>query len=224
LIKPYYENDHGKLYCGDCLEIMPRLIAEGVKVDAVVTDPPYGLERFKAKDGGNSKKIRSFGDSDKNWNNEKPPAEVFDLIFSISKHQVIFGMNNFSLPPTEYYIVWDKGQKMPSFAECELAWCSMNRPAKIFRGRFVMGKVHPAEKPVDLLEWIASNYTEPNSTILDPFAGSGTTLVAAQSLGRKWIGIEISPEYCEIAKKRLEGTIRQIDGQTSIFEQLGGAK
>lgn len=197
-----------KLLLGDCLELM-KDIPDG-SIDAVITDPPYGLERFKANDGGNSKKIRSFGDIDTNWNNEKPKKEIFDKIFSVSKNQIIFGMNNFDLPSTEYYIVWDKGQKMPSFAECELAWCSYKKPAKIYKTRFVMGKSHPAEKPINLLKWVLENYTNEGDTILDPFMGSGTTGVACMQTGRNFIGIEIEPKYFEIAEKRIENARQQM--------------
>jgi DNA modification methylase len=190
-----------QLILGDCLEVM-KGIPSG-SVDAVITDPPYGIERFMAKDGGNSKKIQGFGHGETNWNNLPPSQVMFDEIFRCSKEQIIFGMNNFNLPTTEYYIVWDKGQHMPSFAECELAWTSIKRPAKIYRRRFVMGKVHPAQKPVELMTWILSNYTNPGDTILDPFMGSGTTGVACVQTGRNFIGIEIDPGYFAIAEKRI---------------------
>ena len=112
-------------------------------------------------------------------------------------------MNNFDLPTTEYYIVWDKGQKLPSFAECELAWSSIHKPAKILFYRFESGKCHPAQKPVELFKSILTDYSKETDTILDPFLGSGTTARAAKDLGRKWIGIEISKKYCDIAVKRL---------------------
>ena len=169
----------------------------------MVTDPPYGIKRFNASDGGNSKKIKGFGDSDKNWNRVKPTQEIVDHIFRISYDQIIFGMNNFSLPETEYFIVWDKGQKLPSFAECELAWCSYKKPAKIIRNMFVREKVHPAEKPLGLMVQIISNYTHEGDTILDPFMGSGTTGVACVQTGRNFIGIEIDPDYFAIAERRI---------------------
>jgi len=197
-----------ELHLGDCLEVMKSIPDKSV--DAVITDPPYGIKRFTKKDGGNSKKIGCFGDGDKNWNKEKPSGAIFEKIFAISKNQIIFGMNNFNLPETEYYIVWDKGQKMPSFAECELAWTSYHKPARIFRTRFVMGKIHPAEKPISLMQWIVENYTHEGDTILDPFMGSGTTGVACVQTGRNFIGIEIDPTYFAIAEKRIKDAQQQM--------------
>ena len=99
---------------------------------------------------------------------------------------------------------------MPSFAECELAWCSYKKPAKIIRHRFVMGKVHPAEKPIGLMKQILENYTNEGDTILDPFMGSGTTGVACVQTGRNFIGIEIDPEYFAIAEKRIKEAQMQL--------------
>ena len=204
----YYEEENPdiRIYLGDCLEILPLL----PKVDLVVTDPPYGLERFRRKDGGNSKKITSFGDSDENWNNYKPTRETFDKILKLSNKHIIWGMNNFDLPTTEHFLVWDKEQKMPSFAECELAWSSLSTPARIKRLRFEMDKMHPAQKPVFLLTWCITLGGEDIKNVLDPFLGSGTTLVACKELNRNGIGIEISEKYCAIAKQRLKATTKSL--------------
>ena len=198
----------GKIHNCDCLEFMKQLPDKCV--DLVLTDPPYGIERFKAKDGGNSKKITSFGDRDTAWNHTKPVDDCFAEIFRISKKQIIFGMNNFNLPPTEYFIVWDKGQKMPSFAECELAWTNIRIPAKIIRNGFECDKEHPAQKPFDLWVKIFNRYAEGCDIIFDPFMGSGTTAVACERLGRKWFGCELEPKYVEIAEKRIEAERAQL--------------
>jgi len=195
------------LYNKDCLAFMREL--KDKSVDVVITDPPYGIERFNAADGGNSKKIKSFGDKDKDWNRAKPTQSIFSEIFRVSNEQIIFGMNNFSLPETEYFIVWDKGQKMPSFAECELAWCSIKKPAKIFRSRFEVNKEHPAQKSLQLMKLIIANYTKEGQTIFDPYMGSGTTGVAALELGRKFIGCEIDPKYFAIAERRIKQAAQQ---------------
>jgi len=205
--KAYYSNDNGVLLCGDCMEIMRDMPDKCV--DLCLTDPPYGLHRFKKKDGGNSKKIKSFGDKDTNWNNIKPKAEVFNAILNISQNSIIFGMNNFNLPPTEYFIVWDKGQKMPSFAECELAWTDCKIPAKIKYIRFEMNKKHPAQKPIELFSWLINNYGGECVVVFDPFGGSGTTAIACERLGRKWILIEREEKYCEIAAERIDAEFKQ---------------
>ena len=104
----------------DCMEGMKQFPDKYFEL--AIVDPPYGIERYKKNDGGNSKKIQCFGDKDKNWNNEKPDKQYFDELFRVSEKQIIWGANNFLLPESEYFIVWDKMQFMPSFARCEMAW------------------------------------------------------------------------------------------------------
>ena len=196
-----------RIICADCLDILRQLPDKCV--DLVLTDPPYNIKRFNRDDGGNSKKIKSFGDRNKNWNDLPPTKELFDEMFRVSKNQIIFGMNNFELPITEHFIVWDKMQKMPSFAECELAWSSCSTPAKIIRCRFETEKIHPAQKPVELFEKILVDYTKENQIILDCFSGSGTTAVACHNLHRRFICIEKDPEYYRASCERLEQAQRQ---------------
>jgi len=197
-VKPYYQDSAVTIYNGDCREIVPTL----GRFDLLLTDPPYGIERFNRPDGGNSQRIRSFGHSDTPWNNEPPGRDVLEMLMNCCRLHVIFGMNNLPLPTTEHFIVWDKGQAMPSFAECELAWSSLSTPAKIARFRFVNGKQHPAEKPLPLMTWCIGLAGDVQ-TILDPFAGSGTTGRAAKDLGRKAVLIEREERYCEIAARRM---------------------
>jgi DNA modification methylase len=226
MLKPYYKNEHGRLYCGDCLEILPALIAEGVKVDACVTDPPYGIGESHWRNVTRTRiaKSRDYGNSD--WDDEPKQAEI-DMARGLSKWQIIFGGNYYQLPPTKCWLVWDKLNGEMCFADCELAWTNLDKAVRrivhMWHGMIRDGKeerYHPTQKPLRVMQWCIKQLPADCDTILDPFAGSGTTLVAAQSLGRKWIGIEISPEYCEIAKKRLEGTIRQIEGQVNMFGTL----
>jgi len=211
------------LYLGDCLEVLPGL----GKVDAVVTDPPYGIERFKRgslrfdKDG-------SYPDGLK-WDT-KPSNYMFDIILSMSKSAIIWGGNNFSLPTSEYFFVWDKMQTVDNFASAELAWTNIKMPAKVFRYSIHQhnqtNKVHPTQKPLCLMEWCLGFLTNPQA-VLDPFAGSGTTGVACVRTGRKFIGVEIGEEYFEIAVKRITDAYNQtalFDGtvkpeQTSMFEK-----
>ena len=194
------------LYLGDCLEILPTL----PKVDAVVTDPPYGIERWKRGIGkGDRLKNKACG----GFNNGVPTAEFFDSMLGICQRAIIWGMNNFVLPPTEKFLVWDKMQTVDNFASAELAWCNINKPAKVFRlaihshNHSKLGG-HPTEKPVALMEWCLG-FLPDAQTILDPFMGSGTTGVACANLGRKFIGIEIEPKYFDIACRRIENAYRQ---------------
>jgi len=136
-------------------------------------------------------------------------------IFRISKNQIIFGGNYYGsvLGDTNCYIVWDKDNGDNDFADCELAWTSFKSAVRKFKWRwngmlqedmkYKEARFHPTQKPVELMKWILGKYSEPTDLILDPFLGSGTTAVAAKQLHRRYIGIEISPKYCEIAKQRL---------------------
>ena len=199
------------LYLGDCLEIMPLL----GKVDAVVTDPPYGINYgnaggFAASAGWNQWRGQA------EWDKSRPAPEVFAAILGSSKDQIIWGGNYFAdlLPPSMRWLAWDKGQRDFTLADMELAWTSQQKAVRVFtyaRGRAVKdGKEHPTQKPVALMEWCLG-FLPDAKTILDPFMGSGTTLVACQRLGRRGIGIEIDPDYFEIACRRVEEAYKQPD-------------
>ncbi len=206
----------GKVHNCDCLEFMKQLPDKCV--DLVLTDPPYGIERFKEvskeKSGCFAKK-GTFANSEA-WNNNKPNDEYFNQIFRISRNQVIWGGNNFGLPSTEYFIVWNKFQAMPNFAECEYAWVGgeFKKPAKIFNHPIAKvnhsGREHPTQKPLPLFEYICRDYAKDDWIIFDPYMGSGTTAVACERLGRKWFGCELEPKYCDIANKRIEAERAQL--------------
>jgi DNA modification methylase len=193
------------LYLGDCLEVMPAL----GKVDAVVTDPPYGIGY--TGNGG-----KGWVNHNAKWDDERPQRKIFDVMRENSKNQIIWGGNYFSdlLPPTMQWLVWDKGQRDFSLADCEFAWSSQNKAARIFdyaRAKAMRdGKQHPTQKPVALMQWCLC-FLPDAKTILDPFMGSGTTLVACAKLGRKGIGIELDPDYFEIACKRVQAAYDQPD-------------
>ena len=126
----------------DCMEAMRQTPDKAFEL--AIVDPPYGLERYKSNDGGNSAKITCFGGNTSSWNNIKPDDKYFSELFRVSKSQIIWGANNFKLPQSEYFIVWDKGQFMPSFARCEFAWTNCNMPAKIYEARSQDStRIHP---------------------------------------------------------------------------------
>jgi len=195
------------LYLGDCREILPEL----GKVDAVVTDPPYGIGR-SGKPRSTSSHGGHKGYEDLGWDVSRPDAETFNAILRAAHQHVIWGGNYFAdlLPATAGWLVWDKGQRICQ-ADCELAWTSIPQPVRAFeKNRAAIaqdGAEHPTQKPVALMQW-AVEQTDA-STILDPFMGSGTTGVAAIKLGRKFIGIEIEPKYFDIACRRIEEAWKQ---------------
>lgn len=208
------------LYLGDCLDIMPTL----GKVDAVVTDPPYGIGRDKGFGGlvgfgGAGIKIarKEYRGS---WDDVRPEKQCFDLILSVSDFVLIFGGNYFAdiLPLSTHWIVWDKMNTMPTFGDCELAWTNSDRKSvkKVtieYNG--LLGKEkqrqHATQKPLKLMSWCILNYSKGDQTILDPFMGSGTTGVACVELGRKFIGVEIDEKYFDIACERISRAERQGD-------------
>ena len=190
-----------RLILGDCLEVMKTL----PKVDAVITDPPYGIGINKSNRLSIS---RGFGED--NW--DKKPADLSWLI-PLGIPSIIWGGNYFDLPPTRAPLVWDKNNAGRDFADFELAWTNLDMVARriIFRPMNMDGgKVHPTQKPIRVMRWCLGFIPEAN-TILDPFMGSGTTGVACAKLGHKFIGIEIEEKYFNIACKRIEEAYKQPD-------------
>jgi DNA modification methylase len=181
-------------------------------IDLVLTDPPYGIKRDKGFGGfGTPIARRRYEDDD--WDSEKPPKETFDELIRVSKNAIIFGGNFFTelLPQSNHWLVWDKQNTMPTFGDCELAWTNFPRNSvKKYELQYngLLGKekerFHPTQKPVKLMEWCLKNYSKEGDIVLDPFLGSGTTVVACKRLNRNFIGIEKEQKYVEIALKRLE--------------------
>jgi DNA modification methylase len=204
------------LYLGDCREILPTL----GKVDAVVTDPPYGIgaDQGKKKEAARfngSKPIPSAHYPDNEWDRERPHKVVFDLIMSASDDQIIWGGNYFAdlFPARGRWLWWDKCQTMPTYGDGELAWTSLDATTpkkftlannKIFADR--RERFHPTQKPIEVMTWCIG-FLPKARTILDPFMGSGTTGVAAVNLGKQFIGIEREPEYFDIACKRIKAAL-----------------
>ena len=196
------------LYLGDCLEVLPTLD----KVDAVVTDPPYGIANLWAgEQKGKNGKSRLW-DGDNEWDKETLP-EAVALAREKSGEAIIWGGNYYNLPPSRGYLIWDKMQVF-SNADSEMAWCSWPQTPRTFRYARAQlateGKVHPTQKPLPLIEWCLGFL--PNAdTILDPFMGSGTTGVACAKLGRRFIGIELDDGYFNIAVERIRKAYDQPD-------------
>ena len=196
------------LYLGDCLEILPTLD----KVDAVVTDPPYGIgDIWKGGAGGKSSwKIPAT--ETHSWDMETNKiVESFPLL---ADEVLIWGGNYYDLPPTRCWLLWDKKQNDQwTTAQAEMAWTNLDRTVRTFRmaqceaATEYKGKTHPTEKPLRLMEWCFKWIS--GHTVCDPFMGSGTTGVACANLGRKFIGIERERKYFDIACERIEAAYAQ---------------
>lgn len=182
------------LYLGDCREILPTL----GKVDAVVTDPPYGLgERMQGGTWGAADKYADM----RAWDAEAP-QDVVDELVKRGAPSVIWGGNYFDLPPSRCWLSWSKLNAVPTMAALELAWTNLDRPAKEIRLPVgVHDKGHPTQKPLSVMLWSVGFV--PPGVVLDPFMGSGTTGVACVQQGRSFVGIEIEPRYFETACRRI---------------------
>jgi DNA modification methylase len=197
------------LYLGDCLEILPTL----GPVDAVVTDPQYGINAARDR---NSQKWGWRDYDAPGWDRERCSPEILRAVLASAKHAIIWGGNYFTdaLPPSEKWLIWDKGQSEFSLADCELAWCSF--PGAVRRITYSRsaamqdGKEHPTQKAVAVMAWSIEKLPSGCDTIIDPLMGSGTTGVACARLGRRFIGIEIEPKYFDIACKRIEREYAQL--------------
>ena len=201
------------LYLGDCREILPTL----PKVDAVITDPPYGIGEAAGKSATRKGLGPTIDYGNADWDNEPIPDDLIQMVREAGKWAVIFGGNYYALPAAKCWLVWDKENGDNDFADCELAWT--NLPKAVRRIRYMWNGMlrangeargdHPTQKPVGVMAWAINHVPEPCRTILDPFMGSGTTGVAAMNLQRQFIGIEREPKYFDIACRRIEDAQRQ---------------
>jgi site-specific DNA-methyltransferase (adenine-specific) len=201
-MKPYYDEDGITIYHDDCRELLDDLPV----VDAIVTDPPYGLGWASALTCSRE----SNGDSVEHWDIERPTDTVVRLV-SLAPKVVIWGGNYFPLPISRGWLCWYKPTMVASFGEFELAWTNCDQPSRHYAHHVVgvSGNVnlnkrrHPAQKPLALMKWSMTQVGALSGIVLDPFMGSGTTLRAAKDMGMQAIGIEIEERYCEIAAKRM---------------------
>jgi DNA modification methylase len=205
-VKPYYSEKGITIYNCDWRE----LDDETLRADLLCCDPPYGLSEAKGKNKSRTKLAvaKDYGTS--NWDDE-PPSD-FDLIRlrDLTKWQIIFGGNYFVLPPSKCWLVWDKVNS-GDFADCELAWTNLDKAVRKFtylwNGMLKEKpeyRTHPTQKPLSVIRWALTMAPSDVKSVLDPFMGSGTTLVAAKALGLAATGCEREEKYAEDAAKRLE--------------------
>lgn len=203
--------DNVTLHLGDCLEYMRGM--DAASVDAVVTDPPYGVDFVCGSPDGRIQKSAIVRHRNRIYGDNKPfdptPFLEFETV-------VLFGANNFAnkIPVSRGWMFWDKraGLAQNDYGDGELIWTNRDVPLRRFaylwngvlqEGEKGLPKFHPMQKPIALMEWILLQVTNEGDTIFDPFMGSGSTGVAAVKLGRRFIGCEIHPPYFEIAERRI---------------------
>jgi site-specific DNA-methyltransferase (adenine-specific) len=185
--------------------------------DLAIVDPPYGIGRLSVNENRSeeSKHRRSMAkmvSSAKSWNHKKPDTEYFAELFRVSRNQIVWGANNFTLPPSEYFCVWDKHQTVPNFASAEYAWVSMNwrMPAKVFRYQIHGAvsddgdKIHPTQKPVALYRWLLANYAKPGQKILDTHLGSGSIAIACHYARLHLTACELDEDYFAASIARIK--------------------
>ncbi len=197
------------LYLGDCREVLPTL----GRVDAVVTDPPYGLgDLWQGGDKHWPLAARDGMRGDGGWD-AKRCGEGLMAAVGIATYAIVWGGHLYRLPCGRGWLIWDKIVRQFSTGHCEMAWTNLDQPIRAFNyshGQLANeGKEHPTQKPLPLIEWCVNQLPTGGHTILDPFMGSGTTGVACARLGRRFIGVEIEPKYFDIACRRIEEAYRQ---------------
>ena len=198
----------------DNMELMKRYPDN--HFDLAIVDPPYGIERFKK--GFGTTRFKMDDRTAKNgieWDS-KPTKEYWEELFRVSKNQIVWGANNFEMPTSEYFCIWNKKQTVDNFATAEYAWVSMGlkKPAKMFdygiHKHNHTDKIHPTQKPIPLYQWLLTNYAEPNFKILDTHLGSGSIAIAVDSVNKiekmnlTLTACELDTEYYQTATRRIE--------------------
>ncbi len=195
----------------DCLDYM-RGLSDG-HFDLAVVDPDFGLNEKISNGGTWASKYKGFDGA----LGGKPTKEYFDELFRVSKNQIVWGGNYFTdlLYPTRCFLIWDKKARMPTLADCEMAWTSFDKNAKIFTHvrNTSEKRVHICQKPIALYEWIYDNYAKEGYKILDTHLGSGSSAIAAARKRLEFVGLEINPTYFDTAVERVERHL----SQTSLF-------
>jgi site-specific DNA-methyltransferase (adenine-specific) len=228
VIGDLFEIGEHRLLCGDSTDsdAVARLM-NGEKAELLLTDPPYGIDyggMLKGKGDGK-------GGADKNgwksydaptWDKSKPESGVLQYFCQITDNQIIWGGNYFTedLAPTMGWLIWDKGQRGFSLADGEMAWTSFNNALRIKEYARAKAnqeeKNHPTQKPQEIIQWCfeyADRHTKNEiKLVLDPYLGSGSTMVAAHQLKRRCFGMELEPKYCQVIIDRM----RKLDSSLII--------
>jgi len=195
--------------------------------DLAIVDPPYGIKRFSEKtnltEGSKYRKsMQRLCDNSHKFNDIKPTNEYWSELNRVSKSQIIWGANNFNLPETEYFLIWNKMQTVDNFSSAELAFVyGIKKPAKVFTyqiHKHNQNKIsdHSSEKPVALYKWILDTYTtklthplQPKDKILDTHLGSGSIAIACHDYGFDLTACELDKDYYEAAMNRINNHMAQ---------------
>lgn len=200
-VTPYYEHAGITIYHGDCRDVFDEW--EGLRIhafDLLLTDPPYGHgEKWS---GGTWASHPMYTDA-RRWDRKLPSSHLLEWV-NLCEHAIIWGGNYYRLPPNRCWLAWMKTTPMATLADFELAWTNFDRPAKCrWENRNSDGpRWHPTQKPEGLMRWCLRFVPDARS-LIDPFLGSGSSLVAAKAMGLRAVGIDIEERYCEIAAQRL---------------------
>lgn len=216
-----------RLMCGDSTSIdAVEKLMDGLKPNAVFTDPPYGIGLDK--ENQTIGKSKTYG-AVLNDHNSEVAKDAFQLVKSLNIPELYFwGANHYSscLPDASCWIVWDKqGGKSVTYADCELCYTNIDKPVRMFthvwdgfRRDSEKGeqRVHPTQKPVALFIDIWEKFNS-GQVIFDLFGGSGSTLLACEKTNRICLMMELDPKYCDVIIQRWQ----DFTGKTATHEATG---
>lgn len=194
---------------GDCRDVLPKIPDKAI--DLVLTDPPYGIGESNEKNSTRSCLAKTTDYGHYEWDYEPIEKGLFNSVIDAGRWAIIWG-GNFYEHPQGTWLIWDKKNGANDFADAEMAWTNLPQAVRLkhhlWHGMLRKDsepRRHPTQKPLDVIKWciVQADKHDGINLILDPFLGSGTTLVAAKQLGRRAIGIEIEEKYCKIAEDRL---------------------
>lgn len=213
-IKPYYKTELTTIFNCEHLEYLKTLPDN--YFDLLLTDPPYGIGESGKKNHSRGCLATTTKFEDFEWDNNIPTEEEFKEMLRVSKKAIIFGGNYFIeyLKNSSCWLVWDKNNGKTDFADCELAWTNFDTAVRKYKFtwqgmlqedmRFKEKRYHPTQKPLELFYMILQDYSKEDDLILDCYAGSFTTAIVCEQLGKKNVSIEKEKKYCDIGIKRLQ--------------------
>lgn len=196
-------NAISEVYNMDCLAYMQAIPDKFF--DIAIVDPPYQLKKSSVR-GSGKLKGRTLNTNDMSWD-IAPPQEYWEQLFRVSKNQIVWGGNYFPLPPCRCFVCWDKCQPWENFSQCEFAWTSFDKPAKMISlqnrsNRVDKVKWHPTCKPTELYSYLLKTFASPGDKIFDSHLGSGSSRIAAYKMGYAFYTCEISEEYFNKQEER----------------------